>query len=107
MGLAHQVSLALPETVMLAALATMILVEVINTGIAAHALIRAGRPGLLPWLPFFYVYNLLASISVYKALIELAHRPFFWDKTQHGLTEGGGPVAPSLIQPRRDQLLPV
>ncbi len=31
------------------------------------------------------VYYPLASLAAYKGLAELATRPFFWDKTTHGL----------------------
>jgi hypothetical protein len=31
------------------------------------------------------VYYPLASLAAYKGLAELATRPFYWDKTTHGL----------------------
>ena len=31
------------------------------------------------------VYFPLASLAAYKALFEIATKPFFWDKTTHGI----------------------
>jgi hypothetical protein len=33
------------------------------------------------------VYFVMMSIAAYKALIQLAITPSFWEKTTHGLTE--------------------
>jgi hypothetical protein len=30
-------------------------------------------------------YNTLASIAAYKAVYEVLTKPFYWDKTAHGL----------------------
>jgi glycosyltransferase XagB len=37
------------------------------------------------WVPTLKAYFPLASLAAYKALLELATRPFYWDKTTHGL----------------------
>ena len=37
------------------------------------------------WVPTMKLYFPLATIAAYKALIELVTRPYFWDKTTHGL----------------------
>ena len=33
------------------------------------------------------IYWLLMSVAAYKALFQLIYKPFYWEKTQHGLTE--------------------
>jgi cellulose synthase/poly-beta-1,6-N-acetylglucosamine synthase-like glycosyltransferase len=38
----------------------------------------------LPLLPFYYC---LVSIAAWAALIDLARRPYYWSKTEHGLSD--------------------
>jgi cellulose synthase/poly-beta-1,6-N-acetylglucosamine synthase-like glycosyltransferase len=55
----------------------------LTIGIAGN---RRTRHGLSPWwVPTLKLYYPLASIAAYKALLELVTRPFYWDKTPHGL----------------------
>jgi len=37
------------------------------------------------WIFTMILYNILASFAAYKALWEMLARPFYWDKTSHGL----------------------
>lgn len=37
------------------------------------------------WLFTMMFYNILASFAAYKALWEMLARPFYWDKTSHGI----------------------
>ncbi|MEX0306783.1 MAG: glycosyltransferase family 2 protein [Ruegeria sp.] len=47
--------------------------------------VKAGnRRFLLPWVPTMILYYPLGVLAAYKGLWELAVKPFFWDKTQHG-----------------------
>lgn len=39
----------------------------------------------LLWVPSLIVYHMLATLAAYKALWELLTKPFYWDKTSHGL----------------------
>jgi cellulose synthase/poly-beta-1,6-N-acetylglucosamine synthase-like glycosyltransferase len=51
---------------------------------AAVAVSRRGR-GWLAWhVALMPIYWLLVSWAGYRALVELAHRPFHWEKTRHG-----------------------
>lgn len=53
---------------------------------AAYAGIRRTGHTLSPlWLPTMMIYNLLASLAAYKAVYEVLTKPFYWDKTAHGL----------------------
>lgn len=49
------------------------------------ALRRSGHRLSPLWLLSLHAYFPLASLAAYKALWELATRPFYWDKTSHGL----------------------
>lgn len=43
---------------------------------------------LTPYAITMPVYWLLMSVAAYKALWQLIHKPFFWEKTVHGLATG-------------------
>jgi len=45
------------------------------------------RRCLRPYLLTLPLYWPLASIAAYKAIFEAAFRPYFWDKTEHGLDD--------------------
>lgn len=42
---------------------------------------------LIPWGVTIPVYWLMMSVAGYKGLWQLIHDPFFWEKTEHGLTD--------------------
>jgi len=53
---------------------------------AALAVVRRGRPWLLPSVIWMPVYWVLISFAGYRALADLVRRPHYWEKTQHGLS---------------------
>jgi cellulose synthase/poly-beta-1,6-N-acetylglucosamine synthase-like glycosyltransferase len=64
---------------------------------AALAVLRRGHPRLLLsvfWMPAYWV---LISLAGYRALVDLARRPHYWEKTRHGLSGSRHAFAP----PRR------
>ena len=84
-GISHPLLAALPPGAILAVASVFILTEAVNLTLGIIAL-RRTRHGLsLFWVPTMALYFPLASLASYKALIELATRPFYWDKTTHGL----------------------
>ncbi len=58
--------------------------EALNFIIGVIAVWAKERRFLLPWVPTMILYFPLGVVAAYKALWELAAKPFFWDKTQHG-----------------------
>lgn len=56
-------------------------------------LVRAGRPGLLPWLVLLPVVWVAMGLAALKAVADLWHRPFHWEKTPHGA--GCWPMGPA------------
>jgi len=42
---------------------------------------------LIPWAITVPFYWLLQSWAGYKGLWQLIHNPFYWEKTDHGLTK--------------------
>jgi cellulose synthase/poly-beta-1,6-N-acetylglucosamine synthase-like glycosyltransferase len=42
---------------------------------------------LIPWALTVPLYWLMMSVAAYRALWQLIHKPFFWEKTTHGITK--------------------
>jgi len=59
--------------------------KVVTLSIAALALHKKRKYGLLPFLLTMPLYWPLGTIAAYKALYEIFFAPFYWDKTTHGL----------------------
>lgn len=53
------------------------------------ALIDSGRARLLPWIPLMTAYSLLGAVAAWRALAEVVHAPFHWQKTLHGDRRAG------------------
>ncbi|MFV0245917.1 MAG: glycosyltransferase [Qingshengfaniella sp.] len=60
--------------------------EILNLSLCIAALRRTRQLRLIWCVPLINFYNVLASFAAYKALAELMTRPFYWDKTSHGIT---------------------
>lgn len=74
--------MTLPQNI----LALFIFCEVATLGLHLLAVRTRGRRHLMPWAPLMTLYFLLGTVAIYKAFCEIVTRPFFWDKTQHGVT---------------------
>jgi cellulose synthase/poly-beta-1,6-N-acetylglucosamine synthase-like glycosyltransferase len=64
--------------------------EAITLLVGFAALSRSPHRGLMLWVPTMMLYAPLATLAMYKALVELINKPFYWDKTQHGRTSPTG-----------------
>lgn len=90
LGFDHPLFAVLPGPAVWTMAATFMLSELANVIIGVIGT-RRTRHGLSPWwVPTMKLYFPLASLAAYKALIELATKPFFWDKTTHGLFDHVG-----------------
>lgn len=89
LGLPHPLSGVVTGPVALGLALLFLTSEVIGAGIAALAVRDAGKPELMKWAPSLHVYFPLAALAAYKGLLELASRPFYWDKTAHGIYDPG------------------
>ncbi|MBE3640276.1 glycosyltransferase [Mangrovicoccus algicola] len=100
LGLGHPVRGVIPDPGMAAIALFFGLSEMTMAAMAALALQRTGRLRLLPWILTLHPYFALASLATAKALWEMLHKPFYWDKTQHGKFGGsaGGARALRLIR---------
>ncbi|MEM9853355.1 MAG: glycosyltransferase family 2 protein [Pseudomonadota bacterium] len=61
--------------------------ELLNLAVLVLGLTRTSHRGLWVWAPTLMAYFPLGTIAAYKALYELFGRPFYWDKTSHGISK--------------------
>lgn len=88
LGLPHPLDPVVPRDVLVALGIMFLTLELLNIAIYATAVCSRKHRALLPWAPLMHVYSPLGALAAYKALYELLFRPFFWDKTAHGLSLG-------------------
>ncbi len=98
LGYAHPVQQILPSGAIFAIGVTFLMSEIIGIIIAAFAARRAGKSWLMVWAPTLHVYFILASFAVYKALIEIVTKPYYWDKTVHGVFQPAAIAPPAPLQ---------
>jgi len=85
-GLPHPLDPVLPRAVLTAIGSLFLTVEVLNACIHAVSVARPKHRHLIAWVPTMHFYSPLGAVAAYKALYELVCKPFFWDKTAHGLS---------------------
>lgn len=86
LGLPHPLDTVLSRSVLVGLGALFLAVELTNLTIYALSVSRPKHRHLLLWVPTMHFYWPLGAIAAYKALYELVAKPFFWDKTKHGLS---------------------
>ncbi|WP_265501884.1 glycosyltransferase [Paracoccus beibuensis] len=59
--------------------------EVLNILVGLYAVRRDKHRHLMPWVPTLHFYFPLGCLAGWKAIYEVVARPFYWDKTAHGL----------------------
>ncbi|MEM8581210.1 MAG: glycosyltransferase [Pseudomonadota bacterium] len=64
----------------------MLGLEVVNLAVWAAGIRQRHHRHLVWVLPLLHIYFLMASVAALKALTELVTRPYFWDKTRHGVS---------------------
>jgi glycosyltransferase XagB len=84
-GLSHPLYAALPTPALWAMAMTFVLAELTNLAIGVLGLRRTKHRLSLLWVLTLKLYYPLASLAAYKGVLELVTRPFYWDKTTHGI----------------------
>ncbi|PIE11177.1 MAG: glycosyl transferase [Rhodobacterales bacterium] len=84
-GIPHPFLEALPKPALWMMAGVFLMGEVANISVAAWAAARAGQRDVIRWAPTLHLYFPLAAFALYKGLWELAAKPFYWDKTSHGI----------------------
>lgn len=93
LGLPHPFDPFVSRETMRAIGALFLTIEILNLAIHLYAVSGARHRHLLPWAPTMHFYAPLGAVAAYKALYELVLKPFFWDKTRHGLSLGAARAA--------------
>lgn len=92
-GLSHPVAEAMPRGALAVLGLLFVLAELTNICLGLWATRGPEHRHLMKWVPSLHFYLPLASISAWKALQEYVKRPFYWDKTAHGVVQARpGPV---------------
>lgn len=94
LGLPHPLSGAYPNWLFTVIGATFLATEVVTITIGMMGATLAGKRRLRWWVPSLHFYYPLAAIATYKALVEMVVKPFYWDKTLHGVADDEEPVEP-------------
>lgn len=89
LGLPHPardlLSGTLGETAIAALFGLFILSELLSIAVGLWAVRGRAHRHLLPWVPTLHLYFPLGCLAAWKAIYELVTKPFYWDKTQHGI----------------------
>ncbi len=80
--------------------------EFLNLSIAAWAVRGRGHRHLLAFVPTMHLYFPLGCLAAWKAIYEVVAKPFYWDKTQHGLFDAAEDLVPA-VAPAPAALIPL
>ncbi|MFV2034699.1 MAG: glycosyltransferase family 2 protein [Halocynthiibacter sp.] len=83
--LPHPLVGLVPRGWLLALGAVFLFTELVTIGVGILAVSGQKHRYLRWWVPTLHFYFPLGALASYKGLYELATRPFYWDKTSHGI----------------------
>ena len=89
LGLPHPLAATLPADVATGVAAIFFATEAVSFAIGMQALRRTAHQMNPCWLLTLPVYFPLAAAASYKAAWEMVTKPFYWDKTSHGIFDPG------------------
>ncbi|MCF2905497.1 glycosyltransferase [Octadecabacter sp. CECT 8868] len=100
-GVPHPLDGVLAPSVAITFSLIFLVSELIGITVSAIAVTSTGKPDLIKWTPTLHLYFPLASLAAYKGVIELATKPFYWDKTSHGIFAPATESVANVSQPVR------
>ncbi|WP_417257660.1 glycosyltransferase family 2 protein [Celeribacter sp.] len=107
LGLPHPLRNVLPHEAFIALGVLFILSEVATVTVGMLATSTPKHKWLWPWVPTLHLYYPLATIATAKGLWEIVTRPYYWDKTAHGMSNEIAPFIPSPKAKATDKLPPL
>jgi cellulose synthase/poly-beta-1,6-N-acetylglucosamine synthase-like glycosyltransferase len=91
----HAVEPLFPDAVLYLALANLLLGNFLGIYLNMIAIYLRKNYALMPYALLNPFYWMLHSIASYKALGQLFTKPFFWEKTQHGISRVTAQTVPA------------
>ena len=88
-GLPHPLAPLVPWWLFVGLGSAFLFTELVNIAAGALAVSSQRHRWLVPWVPTMHFYHPLGALASWKALVELVVRPYYWDKTPHGLDAPG------------------
>ncbi|GBD09864.1 Beta-monoglucosyldiacylglycerol synthase [Candidatus Thermoflexus japonica] len=88
----HALDPFFPPPVLYVSLFNLLIGNAIGIYLNMLAGFKRGYYDLIPWALLNPIYWVLHSIAAYKALWQLFTRPFYWEKTTHGLSRWLGDI---------------
>ena len=85
-GLTHPIETTLGTVTVWAMIVLFIFCGIVNLCISILAVSGKSHRHLLGWVLTMLFYFPMGAVAAFKGLHECVVRPFFWDKTQHGVT---------------------
>jgi cellulose synthase/poly-beta-1,6-N-acetylglucosamine synthase-like glycosyltransferase len=85
LGFGHPLSAVLAPWAFWVLAGLFITSEIVGFAVATVGVRKAGKPWLITWALTLQFYFPLGAMAAYKGLWELTRRPFYWDKTAHGV----------------------
>ncbi|MEP2640763.1 glycosyltransferase family 2 protein [Roseobacter sp.] len=85
-GVTHPVELTLGAQAVWTCAGIFIVAECLTLCMGIYAVSGKAHRHLIAYVPTMMLYFTLGAAASYKALWELIRAPFFWDKTQHGVS---------------------
>ncbi|MFK7762364.1 MAG: glycosyltransferase family 2 protein [Roseobacter sp.] len=92
LGVTHPVEITLGPTAIWSLAVFFLAAEALTLLLGLVATASRDRRHLIPILPTTMIYFALGALAAYKAVWELIRMPFYWDKTQHGVSAQTDPV---------------
>ncbi|KPP93800.1 MAG: glycosyltransferase [Rhodobacteraceae bacterium HLUCCA08] len=89
-GLPHPLTGLLPGWMFWTLGGVFLASELLGLWVSWLALRETGRTWLAKWAPTLHVYFPLGALAAWKGIIELGGKPFYWDKTAHGIFPATG-----------------
>ncbi|PCD77109.1 glycosyltransferase family 2 protein [Pseudothioclava arenosa] len=94
LGIWHPVEALMSKPFLYANMSFFALSEAVNIALGLWAVRGRGHRHLIPWVPSLHFYFPLAALAGWKALYEVIAKPFYWDKTVHGVFDTVAPHQP-------------
>ncbi|HUF56351.1 MAG TPA: glycosyltransferase [Thermohalobaculum sp.] len=85
---------AVPDALVAPVAVSMLLGWAVMLAAAAVAMARRRSLALLAWAPGLPLYWWLGALGAWKAMAELMLAPFYWDKTEHGISAAARRATP-------------